>query len=356
MRFASVQLEDVMLHQVSGQGSPSGGVVLSDVPSELVHGQRQYIQSRMQKALTKYARPIVEDDAPQPVPEAIRDTFLKSTNIVAASQTIAKSLQATQPSISPGGILIVARARFNSQSAVVIAKLEHELGVRAQQRVLDDGSRTFDVELLRDLLFTEGSRIFKVALFTKTNPSTPLHGFLVDNQAAGHGVAQYFLHSFLGCALADRPDRDTETFHNATENWLNAKAHPSKRGRYQIALIAEMQSPSPSLSISSFASRHIEIEDRDDFETSLQSEGVPRQAFEKDITLIANRLSQVRVDTQSGIIITAPAESYEDGRVVLLDDSRIEINDTVRRISGRGRRDRTPTSEASEDEDGNDSQ
>ncbi|WP_024289005.1 nucleoid-associated protein [Cellulomonas sp. KRMCY2] len=344
MRFATVQLGQVVLHQVSGRNSPGAGLVLSDVASELRDGQREYIQSRIRRALAQYARPILEEGPPQPVPAAAQAILAAPGSLVPASQRIAEHLQQVQPGISPGGIIVVAASTFGAQHAVIIAKLEHELGVRAQQTVLADGSRTFDVQLLHDLLFTEGSRVFKVALLLDGPTDAPMSGFIVDNQAAGFGVAQYFLFDFLGCTLAERADRLTEKFHTAAESWLNQQADPQKRGRYAIALIAEMQSPHRVLSSSDFAQRYIAPDEQDDFVLSLESQGVSPQPFTKDTTLVENRLSQVRIDTDSGIIVSAPTEAYEDGRLVLgdsIDDgATIVVRDRIRQVTGRGRRPR----------------
>jgi 37-kD nucleoid-associated bacterial protein len=259
--------------------------------------------------------------------------------LVGESRAIASYLAETQPSISPGGIVVVANCSLNGEQAVLIAKLEHELGVRAHQMELADGSRTFDVELLKDLLFTGNSKVFKVAVMLGSATQAPLAGHLVDTQAAGYGVAQYFLMDFLGCELTQRADRLTEVFFEATEKWLNRQTDSQKRGRYQLSLMSEMLSNTTDVAVDEFASRYLDVEDRDDFSSTVYSQGAPEGSFPKDTSLVESRLSQIRIDTASGVLLAAPRVLYEDGTVLVedLDDgrARIIVTDRVTRISGR---------------------
>lgn len=341
-RFAGLNIGDVVLHQVPGRASGTDQVVLSDVATSLLSGQREYIQQRIRGALARYARPIVEIDAPQYVPDRIRSVLSVPGALVSESRAIATHLSSAQPAISPGGIVVVARCSLAGVPAVLIAKLEHELGVRAQQTELANGSRTFDVQLLNDLLFTGSSKVFKVAVMMAADSDTPLVGHLVDTQAAGYGVAQYFVSEFLGCGLTQRADRLTEMFFDNAEKWLNRQADPEKRGRYQLALMSEMLSNVTEIAPDAFASRYLDFEDRDSFGSALASNGAPEVPFTKDTTLIQSRLGQVRVDTASGVLLAAPKERFEDGTVVVrrLDDERAEIvvTDEIAQMSGRRKR------------------
>lgn len=340
MSFLSLTIQQIVIHQVPGRGSPTTDLALSDVPSELNSGQREYIQGRVRGALAQRARPIVET-ADQLFPVAARAILDDPSQLVPQSQTVARLLHTAQPAISPGGIITVSFGTFDGAHALVVAKLEHELGVRAHQTVLSDGRKTFDVEVIRDLLFTEQSRVFKVALFPASSDGALLQGFMVDNQAASHSVAQYFLVDFLGCEFSERSDVLTEKFQTAAEAWINRRPDPARRGQYEIALLSEIASNSQTLSATGFASRHLDVSDRDDFEEFVRAQGVPPREFSKDVTLVANRLRQLRIDTAAGVSVLAPTDAYEDGTVTL--DSReggqamITVRDALSRVSGRGR-------------------
>lgn len=343
MAPVALVINELVLHGVPGYGSLTRDVELSDQPSELNDGQRQYIQGRLRGALARRARPII-DESGQPLPAAIRRIFDDPASLVPVSREIAELLVQVQPKISPAGIVVVAHATLDGTQAVVVAKLEHELGVRAQQTTLPNGDKTFDVELIKDLLFTQQSQVFKVAVFTLPQDDEPLTGQMVDNQASNYGVAQFFLHEFLGCVLAERSDILTEGFYAATEKWINKLADAGKRARYTVALISEMQSQGQDLSTGAFAVRSLDLEDRDDFEAFVQAQGTPSRAFDKDTALVANRLNQVRMDTVSGVAVIAQADSYEDGTVTVSAEesgvARITVVDKIRHVSGRGRMER----------------
>lgn len=340
MSLSSLIVGEMVLHGVPGRGSLSTDVTLSDVPSVLNDGQRQYIQGRIRGALARQARPIVEEPG-HALPAAVRQVFLDSSLLVPKSRDLALLLDQVQPAISPAGIIVVAQASLEGDRALVIAKLEHELGVRAHQTKLASGQLTYDVELINDLLFTEQSHVFKVAVFSIPTADEALHGFMVDNQAASHSVARFFLSGFLGCVLAERSDVLTETFQNASERWMNQVPDPSNRARYEIALISELQSNTPTLSATGFAAKHLDLIDRDSYEAFVIGQGVPQRTFDKDTTLITNRLNRIRLDTETGVTVIGAPSSYEDGTISL--DSReggeavITVRDRLQQVSGRGR-------------------
>jgi hypothetical protein len=340
MSLSSLTIGEMVLHGVPGRGSLSNEVTLSDVPSVLNDGQRQYIQGRIRGALARQARPILEEMG-RPLPAAVREMFLDSASLVPKSRDLALLLDQVQPAISPAGIIVVANGSLEGNQALVLAKLEHELGVRAHQTTLAGGELTYDVELIQDLLFTEQSHVFKVAVFTVPAEGEPLRGFMVDNQAASHSIARFFLTSFLGCVLAERSDVLTEKFQNATELWINQVPDPSLRARYEIALISELQSNASTLSATGFASRHLDLVDRDDYEAFMGSQGVPQRSFDKDTTLVANRLNRIRLDTESGVTVIGAPNSYEDGTISLNSgedgDAVITVRDRLQLVSGRGR-------------------
>jgi len=166
---------------------------------------------------------------------------------------------------------------------------------------------------------------------------------LADNQIGGSSVAQYFLSEFLGCKLSERPEVLTERFLLAAHQWINKSDDAEKKGRYTVALLSELQSNSPKLSTNDFASRHLDINDRDDFANDMFGTGVPRRQFTKDTKLVASRIRSLRVDTKSGVMVVAPPEALENGVMTISDNeadeksqSTIVIVDELSGFSGRG--------------------
>ena len=236
--------------------------------------------------------------------------------MVAVSKALVKCLQESQSPVSPGGIFVLADATQDGKSAVIIAKLEHQEGVRATPTTLNTGETTFGVQLLKDLLFTTNSRVYKVALFIGEEIENDLlHGVVVDRQMTGSSLAQFFLTTFLGCQLAERADLLTERFYNGTQSYINSVTDPEKKARYEVALLSEMQSQGDTLSVLDFASHHLEIEDRDNFAQSLQGSGVPSRTFAKDNNLVKTKILKVKLNTEAGVTVLAPPETLDNGVV-----------------------------------------
>ena len=335
---------------MSGAGTP----VLSQAESTLEPDQRAYIQDRIRRALGKHARPIVEEAGTSPVPAQVKQYLEAGEALLPTSVALVERLQAVQSGISPAGIFVAAAAELDGDPALLIAKLEHERGVRAEQKTLPDGRTTFDVQYLQDLLFTTGSRVFKVALFTKSDiqqaveeelapkaSASTLSGMVVDQQVQGSSVAAFFLTQFLGCRFSERADLLTERFYKAAESWINTVENDEKKGRYQVALLGEMQSNRVTLSVDKFASDHFDVEDRDDFVASMRGSSVPAREFSKDTDLVRTKLARLQIDTKSGVMVLAPPEAVSNGTVSIRDNeddtSTVTVRDTLTKVSGRGR-------------------
>lgn len=279
MEYTRVSLLKAALHEIVKSQPGHEDQVLSDAETELEPKQLRYIETRVRGALAGYARPMMESEGLSETSDHLREYFQNDALFVSVSRALATKLQGVQPRISPPGIFLFASASIGQAPAVVIAKLEHENGVRANRRRLADGRTTYIVQLLNDLLFTSASRIFKVGVFPAVTVGESVYGWVVDNQALGANVAHYFMSQFLGLELAIRPDVQTQRFFDLAEGWINSVQDPSKRANYQIALLAEMQSPKTSTSVTNFAEQFLELDDRDSFENYYECERRELSAF-----------------------------------------------------------------------------
>jgi len=284
VKYAGLNLKALIMHEVVSKGNNDGQPILSDVPAPMDEANRAFIQERIRRALSGHARPITEDGTDSSVPKLIREFLDDPSDLAELSRALVTRLQQCQHRLSPGGIFLAALADFDSEDALVLAKLEHEKGVRARQTELADGSTTFDMQLLKDLLFTTGSKVFKVALFSGRDVvNGTLSGVVVDKQISGSGIAQYFLADFLGSRFSERADLLTQRFHDAAQAWLNRVPDGEKKARYEVALLGELQSNSTTLSINSFAHRYLDVDDRDGFSNDMQASGVPTRDFDKEL-------------------------------------------------------------------------
>lgn len=343
MDLTSFAIKEVILHQISQKGGELAVPILSHKPTPLSDQDKLYVERRIKGALARKSRLIEEEPDVSNVPAIIRRHLNgQDADLIKNSQELARKLQLTQPPISSPGILIVANAETGGVPALLVAKVEHEEGIRAREVTTTEGQTTFSVEFLRDLLFTTAGKVYKVAFFSSADSQdNSLRGVVADSQAIGTGIAQYFLSAYLGCKLAERPEVITKKFHDGAQKWINSIEDSEKKTRYLVALLSEMQSNRPTLSVDIFAQEHLAPEDRDEFRSRMQNESVPLRQIDKSIELVKANIRKVKIETKSDVLVLAPPDALDDGTVTIVNSpeggSEIHIRDEFRKVSGFGK-------------------
>jgi len=357
-QLGGLDVRQVILHEVPRARRHDDNpppVVLSDVPAPLNDQNRGFIQERLRGALKRAGMPIVSDPTSSSlVPDIIRSYFSPTArDLVPASKELASRLRAVQTGVNSGGLLMVVDALLDGEDAMVIAKLEHERGVRAAPKG-EAGSRTFSVDYIRDLLLTDAGRVYKVGLFTAAAArSERLAGWCIDRQVAGADIAGFFLTEYLGCQLAIRPEQSTREFYEQSQNYINSRiADAELKARYEIALLAELNSPRNEITLDRFAAENLDADHRDEFVETLSQRGVPRTAFPKATELIRHRIRRVQIETARDVLVAAPPDAMRDGTVTVTGDPHapgeveLTVRDRVVRVRGGGRAAGAPPADA----------
>jgi hypothetical protein len=343
--FGTFKINSVIMHRVPRARKSEKELLqpdLTEATIQLTDNDRRYLNLRMQATLSGRARPIVEDPGvSSPVPDLVRELFADKAELVPSSQTVALRLHNEQDGISSGGLLVMVDGELESERAILISKIEHEQGMRVEPSLTHDGRRTYKAQYLRDLIFGENTRVFKIGVFPEAGAvGELLRGHVVDTQQTTYGVAQFFVSRVLGCKFAERPDVLTERFLKTAEKWINKKvSDPERTASYEVALISEMQSKSPNISVDTFAAQH--IDDRDDPESlraAMQEAGVPLQSMQKDVTLVRSQIRRVKLHTIRNATVYVPPDMYQDGSASIRDigDNRSEIRivDEIKSVHG----------------------
>ncbi|WP_231988514.1 nucleoid-associated protein [Nakamurella panacisegetis] len=317
----------------------------SEAPIELDAADRAFIQQRLRATLGGRARPVIEDvGLASPSPALIKGLATLTGNLVKDSAQLASMLFAQQKAVSPGGLVMTVIGAVDTGPCVAIAKMEHQEGMRVQPVNTATGLRTYKAEHLRDLILSEGTRVFKVGVFpaSSANAGSLLGGVVVDDQQVHGGVAQYFI-EFLGCKFVQRADVLTETFLKATQKFIRVvtKDDPEANAEYEIAVIAELQGNSDRVMPTSFAANHLRPEHQDEYMAAIEAAGLPAQSFEKDTTLISSQIRRIRISTARGADALVPPDMYQDGSVQVSEtetggQSTITITDRITKMSGAG--------------------
>ncbi|MFE2725433.1 nucleoid-associated protein [Kitasatospora sp. NPDC059327] len=323
--FGDLVIDEAIVHLVprSRKTDPvEAGIQLSDTVCELTGTVRTELQGKLRDVMARLGREVVEDpEAKSKLPEYVQDFLEDRMDLVEVSGEVAYLLRNSQSGVSPAGLLLVASARLDGHKALLMVKLEQETGMQANQIVTGDGRRTFSVEYFANLLFTEASRVYKVALFSEEGIGEDgLEGWAADKQMTGKALAAFFLKKFLGCRHKDEPREITRRFHDAAVGWINSRiTDPDTRVQYLMAVLVELQSTAMTLNPAVFINTHLKLPHREDFACFLREQGLPARAtFDKDTELIDTRLSKVRVEFANGVFLVAPLDAV--GETIAIED------------------------------------
>lgn len=340
LKVVRVIIHDVPYH---AKRDASSVPVLSEVESPLTGDLPLFFAERIKATVAGPSAfaVIVTPRSSSPVPKLIAALLKGTPNFVRDSQEIARHLHAIQTGVNPGGLLAVIECVLSNQArAIAILKLEREEGVRLRQSKLG-GKATFDLGHIRDLIFTEKTKLFKAGLFVR-DPNGEIEAKVSDQQR-GYlpriEVASFFLGEFLGCQLREDPTVSTKHFFEATEEFLNTViADPLDRANYHMHLISEITSQRSSLNPRDFANTYLKVEDRQPFLQHLSDGGIPIEPFPKNTELIATRLKTTILEFESGIQLRGPQPAISE-KVSLKkrDETTVEatITDKLKRVRNK---------------------
>lgn len=362
LNLAMFSVEGVIIHDIperptkmairAGQADDTAPV-LSDVESVLTPEFQHYIESKIKVSLATAAFPVkFRDETESIVPPLVEeilghppDQGTPPPSFLEASQAMAGALHASQWANSPGGLMAVVRGAWRRKPFVAALKLEREEGLRIE---LDETGeqRTFLVVVEHQLVMTQNTKVFKTGIFRQTDDDEPeIEGWVADDQTgyggSGKVVADFFVDRFLGCRLVDQPEILTKNFFDASERWINrAIGDPEERTAYLRALITEMVSNKAQIVPSGFSVEHLNGEHREHFMGALAERDAPTHAFQKDTSLIGNRLRDVEMRFKSGIAVSIAQTHFDTGRATISkdpDDLRVTVltvRDELERIFG----------------------
>jgi hypothetical protein len=348
IELAFLEIRKVIIHEVPRRmrSTEGGGPTLSEVESELDSELVLYIKKRMIDSLQSGQSfdIIFDPSATSPVPNLVRQYTAPEQRgtLVALSQEMARHLYSIQTGANPSGLLVVIDCTLQNSRGIGILKLEREEGARIAQQVVG-GKRTYDIKLLRDLILTEKTKVFKIGLFIRTGDGNDAFDAAASDHQRGlfarMEVADFFLRHFLGCKLTEEPEVSTKRFFEVAEEFINTHVDdPVRRAKYHYHLVSQLTSEAATLSPRTFAAEYLITSDRQKFLTYLKDNNGPVGSFSLDRALIKTRLEKRVYEFESGVSIVTPADADHD-RVKLTKlesgEVRAEVQDFLRLVRGK---------------------
>ncbi|WP_345962922.1 nucleoid-associated protein [Streptomyces sp. BRB040] len=346
--FGRLAINQVIVHAIPRKAKYDDNpppLRLSEVVSPLEETVRTQLQSRLRGDLHAGAREVVEDsEHASQVPRMIQNYLEQSdADLVSVSRELAVALRESQNGSNPDGMLLVAECTLRDSRTIMIVKLEHQDGVQASF-LESDGKKTFDVQQVKDLMYTSKSRVYKIGIFshTQVEADTGITGHVADKQSSAGQAAQFFLR-YLGCRTRQDPSETTRQFYERATDWINSEvSHFETKTNYTVALHAELKSQSVEVSPREFVRKHLEVDDRDAFLNHVCTDEIPRGGFLKDTERVDKMLSNIQFKFASGASAVIPRSALDEGIASVEQTeagrSRLVIEDEVAHVKGKGER------------------
>lgn len=337
-QFASLQINRVIFHDVphrirEGAGQPT----LSDVQTEIDATRAGRLKTKLIRVLgSSRAYPVCFDPgSTSPVPPGVRSLTLHScpaAEFVTDSQRFANHLFGLQHGGISSGLLCVLEVAAGGMAGMVLMKLEREEGARVELSEVD-GKKTFEMSVIDNLVLTDGTRLFKSAIFLRAGEGEDdFEATACDSQlnvTASDEMAKFWLR-FLGCTFLIEPRVATERFYDSSVEFINQViTDPVHKNDLYAHLHSQLKSGRKKFSPKKFIEDYVPQEYHKHYREFLESKGVPLTTFDKDLADIKGHLRRWAYITPRGAVVSAPAD--EEG-LVEVDDRRIIVNDTVAKV------------------------
>jgi hypothetical protein len=338
--LATLVVKHVVFHDVPNLIKTGGDAtpILAEVETALDAERKQLLKDKLVTVLgSSKAYPMQFNPATSsPVPAEVRKMTkgYDGKVFIPASQKLAQYLFEQQTRAISPGLLCVIDVAVSGKSAIVLMKLERERGGRLQLEETDDGKKRFAMSVFDNLVLTEGTRLFKSAMFLRTGASDDAFRLSAcDSQSSvtsSSDLAKFWVR-FLGCMFLVEPRIATQQFFDSALRFVNnTVTDPVVKAEIYDSLLTEIKSNKQTFSPKKFIEEYVPDNYQNDFKEHLQEEKIPMTAFDKDTADIQNRLRRRAFQTESGAIISVPEDAIEK---VEIEPNRVIVNDTVVKIN-----------------------
>jgi len=164
---STIQIERIVVHDLPKhkKGELALEPKYSEQESILTDGLRLFFKDKVVQAISsdKSFKIIFNSDTESPVAYIVNHILdSDGSELVKQSKTITKHLFEIQVGNNAAGIVVIIFGKVNSFHTIIILKLERDKGA---QLTLDPLTRSFNIQEVEDLMLTQKTKIFKVAMF-----------------------------------------------------------------------------------------------------------------------------------------------------------------------------------------------
>jgi len=264
VKLNTIVIKNVIVHSIPRHKKNADGEVepkYSKQESKLSDGLKIFFKDKIIQALDsdKSFKICFDNSSTSPV-SYISKQLLGSSgdDFINHSKSLAKHLFDIQVGSNPEGILVCIFGTINLKNTCFFLKLEMDKGV---QLTLDPKTDSYDIEEVENLMLTQKTRIYKVAMFIlREDFSADYDGKTMDYQIdikQKKNVTTWFIEKFLGCYAYEDPKITTQKFYNLTRAFIDTIEEPIEQAKYIQDLNSYVQKNVLSLSPQEFADDYL---------------------------------------------------------------------------------------------------
>lgn len=339
--YSLLVIDNLIIHDVPKhkKGDFSSGPNHSENESTITDGLRIFFQDKIKAALNsdQSFNVCFKEETSSSVPICVNSIINSDSSFVDQSKDIATNLYNFQKGNNAAGILLIVKGHIAELSICVILKLERDNGA---QLVLNEDTKTFNVEEVQDLMLTKKTKIFKVAIFINRIPAgTDYDGRLMDYQINPKNkkeINTFFL-DFMGCVPYSDPKISTKRFYELTRKFLDTIPDEIIRSQYIQDLNSYLRKIQATISPREFAEDYMaSTQHKNQYREYLQSQSFEFTNYTKDNTLINSHINKIIMEFENGISILGANGSFEDKVSFSKDEQtgecRAEIKSKIKKV------------------------
>jgi len=341
--FSTIQINRIVVHDIPKhrKGDTSTEPNYSERESTISWTLKLFFKDKVTQSLasTNSLKVVYDENNGSPIHYLINNLFASDgDSIVEESKTIARHLFDSQLGNNAAGILMVIFGTIDQLPICILMKLERDKGAQLK---LDPETQSFDIEEVQNLMLTQKTKIFKVALFiNRDERALDFDGIIADHQIdfkQKKEPVSWFLTKFLGCFAFDAPKITTQKFYNYTRSYIETLPEPLDRAKYIMDLNSYVQKNSQTLNPREFADDYFQSsEHKNNYREYLNTKNFSFQAFPKDNSQIQRKIKKITLLFENDISIVGSSGSFDD-RVKLekleSGQHKAEIVSKIRKIT-----------------------
>lgn len=315
--LSQLNIKRIIVHDIPKHklGDLSIEPTYSDNESTLNTGLKSFFKLKITQALSsdRSIKVVYDAESTSPVSYLIERQLSDEKNFIQFSKDLTQHLFTIQSGHNSGGIVVIMQADTLNSKHIIIMKLEKDNGVQLK---IDTETNSIDIREVEDLMLTNKTKVFKIALIVERTQEIDYDGQIMDYQIdlkQKTELTTFFMNEFLGCKPYKDPKITTQEFYKLTKSFIKTIDDEILKAKYTQDLNSYIQMNSQKLSAKTFAEDYLSTTDhKNKYKDYLRNKNFNFGSFLKDTSLISNKVRKISIEFMNGITILGAKGTLEN--------------------------------------------